>query len=70
MSEILEGRTTRQIVFVQHDGSKQRLVVATRRMPAGTEVYARERSDGRGLNIRIPGTLFVQHVGGADVEPF
>lgn len=34
----------------------------TRRIPAGTEVYARPRRDGRGLMVRLPGTLFVQHV--------
>jgi len=69
MNETLTGRTTREIVFSYIDHAT-RQCMATRRMPAGTEVYARPRSDGKGLNIRIPGTLFTQHVPGSAVEPF
>jgi hypothetical protein len=69
MNETLTGRTTREIVFSMiHPATK--VCMATRRMPAGTEVYARTRRDGKGLNIRIPGTLFTQHVYAAAVEPF
>ena len=68
MSEILTGRTTRPIAFGRRDA--QGRIYATIAYPAGTEVYARVRRDGRGLNIRIPGTLLRQHVYGADVEPF
>lgn len=49
--------TTARPVLLRSEVSEQ-----TRRVPAGTEVYARPRRDGRGLMIRLPGTLFAQHV--------
>jgi hypothetical protein len=68
MSEILTGRTTREIVVSrppQFGGTGQ----VTQRVPEGTEVYATVRSDGT-VKIRIPGTLFTQEVYLRDVEPF
>ena len=68
-NETLIGRTTREIVFSRPPEFRETSRV-TRRMPAGTEVYARPRAKGDGLNIRIPGTLFTPHVPGSAVEPF
>ena len=61
MNENLIAITAREIVFGEHDGTPARKLVRTRRMPAGTEVYARLRSDGK-FSVRVPGTLLAQHV--------
>jgi hypothetical protein len=68
MNETLTGRTTREITFdLVHPVTK--IVTATERRPAGTEVYARLRKDGT-FDIRVTGTLLTQNVYPASVEPF
>jgi hypothetical protein len=67
--EILIGRTTREITFGYHDTTPARRLLDTLRAPAGTEVYVTERGDGT-FTIRIPGTLFAQHVRATAVEPY
>lgn len=66
MSETLTGQTTREITFDVIDHTTRRCV-RTEKRPAGTEVYARLRSDGT-FAIRIPGTLLTQDVYPASIE--
>lgn len=49
--------TTARSILLRSEVSEER-----RRIPAGTDVYAYPRRDGRGLTVRLPGTLFSQHV--------
>lgn len=55
MTETLVATITRPVTF---SDSRQNL----RTFPIGTEVYVRERRDGKGFDIRVCGTLFRQHV--------
>lgn len=64
MTENLTGRTTRSILFTEKGSA------FGQRFPKGTTVYVTERRDGRGFNVRIPGTLLTQHVYDSAVEPF
>jgi hypothetical protein len=64
--DTMTGTTARPVTFTLVDQSKR--VVQTHTAPAGTEVYASERRDGK-LNIRIPGTLLTQVVSFATVVP-
>ena len=65
-TETLIGKTTRRILFSE-DG---RVAAFGEYFPAGTEVYVTERRDGRGFNIRVPGTLWTQHVYSSAVTSF
>lgn len=52
--------TAREITFTAADS--KRVVVATRKFPAGTTVYASNpRYDGT-IDIRVPGSQFTQNV--------
>ena len=62
----MTGRTTRQITFDVIDHQTRRCI-HTEKRPAGTEVYARLRSNGT-FAIRIPGTLLTQDVYPASIE--
>ena len=66
-TQTLTGTTARAITFSVVD-LHTRATLAIRTFPAGTEVYARENKRG-GLTVRIPGTLFDQHVNLCDVIP-
>lgn len=65
-AETLTGRTTRRILFSE-DG---RTSAFGQYFPAGTEVYVTERRNGRGFDIRVPGTLWTQHVYPSAVTSF
>lgn len=55
------------MTFAVVDGGKR--AVQIERFETGTEVYATERRDGT-FTVRIPGTLFTQHVYLSSIEPF
>jgi hypothetical protein len=55
MTETLVGLTTRTVTFTAGTN-------ISRQYPAGTAVYARLRRNGREFAIRVPGTLYSQHV--------
>jgi len=65
--ETLTGTTTREVTFRIRD-PRTRECIATRRFPAGTEVYVREDRKGR-LQARVCGTRFAQHVLPGTVAP-
>ena len=67
-SDTLTGRTTRPITFSIVGADKRVTHIET--FPAGTEVYARPRRKGSGLNVRVCGTLFAQIVPASAVEPY
>jgi hypothetical protein len=65
-AEILTGRTTRPVTFMDSEPGGDGIV----RLPAGTLVYADADSARAGLiRIRVPGTLLEQKVSLGAVEP-
>lgn len=55
MRENLVARTARSVLLGSEVGGR------SKRIPAGTEVYVTPRRRG-GFIVRLPGTLFSQHV--------
>jgi hypothetical protein len=54
------AHTTREIIFTMVN--RDRVVVETRRFPAGTEIYVGKTRSNNETDIRVAGTLFTQAV--------
>ena len=67
MNENLIAITAREIVFGLYDDTPARRLIRTRRLPAGTQVYAHVRSDGT-IRIRIPCSLLTQDVDASAID--